>query len=109
MFVAATKMKGGMTPDEVKDVRIAWLRVFTVNLGELSAGLLLEYVYDLYNCFHHILHTSTLVPHEATTRKAHILVDQTISTNKVICIILIVIKYLFKQNRGSTVKIKITK
>ena len=44
MFAAATKMKGGITPEEVRDMRAAWQRVFTVNMGELSAGLLLEYV-----------------------------------------------------------------
>ena len=37
-------MKGGMTAEEVRDMRAAWLHVLACNLGDFSAGFLLEYV-----------------------------------------------------------------
>ena len=41
-------MKGGLTAEELKDVRAAWQQVLAANIGDLSSGLLLEYVLSLF-------------------------------------------------------------
>ena len=41
---ASTTMKGGLTAEELKEVRAAWQHVLAANVGDLSSGLLLEYV-----------------------------------------------------------------
>ena len=38
-----TIMKGGLTDVELRDMRAAWQHVLTGNIGEVSAGLLIEY------------------------------------------------------------------
>ena len=44
MRSASTMLKGGLTIEELKDTRAAWLYVLACNMGEFSSGLLLEYV-----------------------------------------------------------------
>ena len=38
-----TIMKGGLTEDEVREMRFAWHHVLAGNIGEFSAGMFLEY------------------------------------------------------------------
>ena len=44
MCAVTTKMKAGLTANEVKDVRATLQYVLSSNIGDLSSGLLLEYL-----------------------------------------------------------------
>ena len=45
---SSAKMKGGISAEEVRDMRATWMHVLARNLGDFSAGFLLEYVLFLF-------------------------------------------------------------
>ena len=74
-------MKGGLTAEEVKDVRAAWKHVLEANSGDLSSGLLLEYIFSLLLVFRkHWLSVSSMCALSVLT---HIIIVQVVGEGAV--------------------------